>query len=480
MSEPSSKRLKSSSSEQEDEDSVRSITPTPGRTAVHYGDASPTERLAHHQPRLPRGPPEQPLHIWRESDLQDDSTTSGSSPAAKDESSDPNSPQQPPSWQPPSHTVGQQGLHNLEDPFAEENLRNTQPQPSKGYGPNAVPRIAVGNHGTLPPHWIIEADTEPAQPRELTPSPVRMELFIRSQFDAWIHVDLPRHVYNVWGYQPSPPREIASPRLRWRFDPGPGHDDRWHDPQWRQYAWEVLRVSLYDPLTRETLKRELIASTLFEHVRDISNPLPHLPPQPEPQPPPRPRTPERAAVRPEGAVSGWTTSEETDETEADENEFDANNHGKYTTDGSEYEREPPTSMLYANARTAEPTTPGGRAFKAVMHMFGSGILSGPSRVTQQPVASHSQPIVSDSSGSPAYGEEDERWKEIYRPRLRGLGDYFDPEEDHQRELEEQALAEERGHMEPVGGKYRALWSVIVSSFVGMFVCLLLYTFGIIK
>lgn len=480
MSERPSKRLKSSSSKQEDEDNVRSITSTPERTAVDYDDASPNERLAHHQPRLPRGPPEQPLHIWREPDLQDDSTTSSSSPAAKDENFSPNSPQQPPLWQPPSHTVGQQGLHYLEDPFTGENQRNTQRQPSNGYHPNDVPRIAVGNHGTLPPRWIIEADTEPAQPREPPLSPVQMELFIHSQFDAWIHVDLPRHVYQVWEYQPSPPREIASPRLRWRFDPGTGHDDRWHDPRWRQYAWEVLRESLCDPLTRETLNRELIASTLFEHVRDISNPLPHLPPQPQPQPPPRPRTPERAAVRPEGAVSRWTTSEETDETEVDENEFDTNNHGKFTTDALEYEREPPPSMLYANARTAKPTSPGGRAFKAVMNMFGSGILSGPSRVTQQPVASHSQPIISNSSGSPAYRDEDERWKEIYRPPPCGLGGYFDPEEDHQRELEEQALAEERGQMEPVGGRYRALWSIIVSSFVGMFVCLLLYTFGIIK
>ncbi|KAL2003076.1 hypothetical protein VTN02DRAFT_5092 [Thermoascus thermophilus] len=357
MSERPSKRPRSSSSQQEDEDNVRSTTPAPERTAVDYEDASATERLAHHQPRLPRALPGPPLHIRRERDLQDDSNTSSSSPATRDENYSLSSLRQPPLWQPPAHTVGQQGVHSLGEPLTGGNQRNVQRQPSFGYDPNDVPRIAVGDRGTLPPRWIIEADTE------------------------------------------SPPQL-------------------------------------------------------------------------------RPRTPERAAVRPEGAASRWTTSEETDETEADENEFDANNHGKFTTDVLAYEREPPTSMLYANART--PTRPGGRASKAVMNMFGSRILSGPGRVTQQPVASQFQPIFSDSSGSPADRDEEERWKEVYRRPPRGLGGSFDPEEDHQRELEEQSLAEEHGQMEPLCGKYRALWSVVVSSFVGMFVCLLLYSFGIIK
>lgn len=66
-----------------------------------------------------------------------------------------------------------------------------------------------------------------------------------------------------------------------------------------------------------------------------------------------------------------------------------------------------------------------------------------------------------------------------RRRRPSLGFNFDPESERQRELEERAEAEEPGPMAVVG-ECKYIWFVVIFIFVAMFLCLFLYSFGVIK
>lgn len=56
---------------------------------------------------------------------------------------------------------------------------------------------------------------------------------------------------------------------------------------------------------------------------------------------------------------------------------------------------------------------------------------------------------------------------------------FDVDLERRRELEERVAAEGHSFMQPLG-EYKCLWFVVVSTFVGMFLCLFLYAFHIIR
>jgi hypothetical protein len=64
-------------------------------------------------------------------------------------------------------------------------------------------------------------------------------------------------------------------------------------------------------------------------------------------------------------------------------------------------------------------------------------------------------------------------------QIASLAFNFDADLERQRELEERALAEGHSFMQPLG-EYKCLWFVVVTIFVGMFLCLFLYAFRIIK
>lgn len=66
-----------------------------------------------------------------------------------------------------------------------------------------------------------------------------------------------------------------------------------------------------------------------------------------------------------------------------------------------------------------------------------------------------------------------------RRRRPSLGFNFDPESERQRELEERTEAEGPGPMAVIG-ECKYLWFGVIFIFVGMFLCLFLYSFGVIK
>ncbi|KAL1967550.1 hypothetical protein VTN77DRAFT_3065 [Rasamsonia byssochlamydoides] len=70
-------------------------------------------------------------------------------------------------------------------------------------------------------------------------------------------------------------------------------------------------------------------------------------------------------------------------------------------------------------------------------------------------------------------------KEAAQRRRPSVGLNFDPESERQRELEERAAAEVYGQMSPIG-ECRYLWFGVILIFVAMFLCLFLYSFGVIK
>jgi hypothetical protein len=71
----------------------------------------------------------------------------------------------------------------------------------------------------------------------------------------------------------------------------------------------------------------------------------------------------------------------------------------------------------------------------------------------------------------------EAYKDVRRSSPTSLT--FDPVLERQRELEERDAAEGYGQTVAVG-KYKYLWFAVIFMFIAMFLCLFLYTFGILK
>lgn len=439
------KQQRSSSPEQEEENEEHGtgpFTPALRRTAFDYDDVSPSERRqARSRSKLPSGlKTERPLRLRWESGLLDDSNASGSRPAGADGGPAPNTNLQgAPAWQPSCHTVGQQGLHNLEDPFTEDNDTQDDDDEEEDDEAEDIPTISIGN-GTLPPRWIVEEDAPLGELPMPQDDRTQMEMLLRTGHDAWIHVDLPRRVYEPYSQGSPLPRANVRPTLRWRFDPGnsPAAHERWYDPAWRWWAWDRLRETLRNAQSRQILQEEIRRSDLIQYAEDIFRPLPPLPPEPRP--------PEFETPTPLKAV---ITRQRTDESETGNDGYEAD-RDEYATDHPQYERGSAAAAMMATDAPQAPTdeaTGGslaGRAFRGIKNMFGSGSSANRRLQLQQRAVSPSE----DSNDAVEDGRPEE-----YAPRTRGLGEHHDPKRDRQRDLEERALAEKRAQMAPIG-EYR--------------------------
>lgn len=333
-----------------------------------------------------------------------------------------------------SQTFRQQAIQFAEDPFTRANRRNTtsSQNPPKGYR-----MINIGTEAP-PPRWILVEETASQRSLSTWEERSRARLargkLVGKQVAANVNPGTQPGPSTSWNHQLR--------GLRWEFEPGsPGARGELSEAQWHEIAWQRLEEALKDPKTREELREKINVGPLDNTVYTLEDPLPPIPPAP---------TFSGAQVRkssiPESSVSLSTEP---------------------TFYYPDYDR--PSLAVQPGVDAPGRGGPASIARKALDQMRTAIAGWANNRIPRR--GSEAAPIISHS-----YTEE-RRSKEAHRSPLDSLGSYFNFDEERQQELLERE--EEEGYHVPMG-KYKYLWLTVLFLFVGMFCCLFLYSFKIIR
>lgn len=333
-----------------------------------------------------------------------------------------------------SQTPRQQTIQFAEDPFTRTNKRNinfSHPRPHRA--------INIGS-AAPPPRWVLVEDTPAQQDPNIWEEKARTRLAGEKSLGRQRAASA--ETEKVSGASARWDRELR--KLRWQFEPGsPGARGELSETGWQEAAWRRLEEALRDPKTRQELREKINVGPMDNSIYCLEDPLPPMPPDP---------TFAGAQVRkpsvPESSTSLSTTKEST----------------YYYPD---YDR--PSLAVQPGSCAAGGGGPASIARRALDQMRTAIAVWTNNNIPRR--GSDAAPMISHSS------TEERRSKEARRSPLSSRNYLTTDDEERQIDITERDDLEDE--QEPMG-KYRWLWFTVVFLFVGMFCCLFLYSFKIIR
>ena len=178
---------------------------------------------------------------------------------------------QAPVPQPPAAAWVARGLQKVQDPAHSDQISLKLPHPPISLGDRVWPRIGYGDDTSMPRWRVTPDNVDPATGRDLAPFLIRTrpaETIIRGLAPD--------------AHPRSHDSTLGLGGLVWTFDSG--IETGWNGldaEQLYEYAFRCLEEALKDPTCREQFRIAIRNGSYLESISNVEDPLPPLPPSPK-------------------------------------------------------------------------------------------------------------------------------------------------------------------------------------------------------